>query len=158
MRKKQRSLSFLLISTILVIILNAINFGPIISQIAPIWILMVYSFYLLNYNVKYEFFIALVLGFIIDITNGDLLGQNALALVIASYFIIYNKKSMVISNITTIQVFIFIASIIYLAVILIIHFIVKGFSIYYYVLLSPFSTAIIYPIINILFKNVTNRK
>jgi UDP-N-acetylmuramoyl-L-alanyl-D-glutamate--2,6-diaminopimelate ligase len=57
------------------------------------------------------------------------------------------KKSFFVSNLTTQQVYIFLGSLIYLITFLLIHILVQGFDFSWLILISPFSSAIIWPVI-----------
>jgi rod shape-determining protein MreD len=85
-----------------------------------------------------------------DVLQGGILGQNALSLVISSAFIFNVKKSFFVSNLTTQQVYIFLGSLIYLITFLLIHILVQGFDFSWLILISPFSSAIIWPVIRFL--------
>jgi rod shape-determining protein MreD len=84
------------------------------------------------------------------VLQGGILGQNALSLVISSAFIFNVKKSFFVSNLTTQQVYIFLGSLIYLITFLLIHILVQGFDFSWLILISPFSSAIIWPFIRFL--------
>ena len=71
---------------------------------------------------------ALILGLLTDILQGSILGQNALALLISSAFIFNVKKSFYVSNLTTQQVYVFIASLIYLVALTLTHIVIQGFD------------------------------
>ena len=85
-----------------------------------------------------------------DVLQGGILGQNAFALVISSAFIFNVKKSFFVSNLTTQQVYIFLGSLIYLITFLLTHILVQGFDFSWLILISPFSSAIIWPVIRFL--------
>ncbi|MGB1150470.1 MAG: rod shape-determining protein MreD, partial [Candidatus Pseudothioglobus sp.] len=93
---------------------------------------------------------AFILGILLDVFQGGILGQNALALVISSAFILSVKKSFFVSNLTTQQVYIFIASLIYLALFLMTHIAVQGIQIQWLVVLTPFTGAILWPAVRFL--------
>ena len=63
-----------------------------------------------------------------DILQGSILGQNALALLISSAFIFNVKKSFYVSNLTTQQVYVFFASLIYLIALILTHLAIQGFD------------------------------
>ena len=140
-------------TTIIAIILGLVDLGDYFNIAQPFWILIFYSYILVNYNIKYELFIALILGIFIDIASSNILGQSSLALVIASFFIITNKKSIKTAHNITIIIFILITSIIYLTSILLVHIAIQGFDLSYYIFISPVTTAIFYPLIAYIFKN-----
>jgi len=72
-----------------------------------------------------------------------------LALVISSAFIINVKKSFYVSNLTTQQVYIFFASLIYLIALTLIHVAIQGFDFNWLIILSPFTGAIIWPVVRL---------
>ena len=86
----------------------------------------------------------------LDILQGGILGQNALSLVLSSAFILSVKKSFFVSNLTTQQVYIFFASLIYLITFLLIHISVQGLEIKWLVLLSPLTGSVLWPFIRFL--------
>ena len=98
-----------------------------------------------------EFIVLLLyLGILLDVFQGGILGQNALALVISSAFILSVKKSFFVSNLTTQQVYVFIASLMYLIVFLITHIAVQGMQIDWLVVFVPFTGAILWPVVRFL--------
>jgi rod shape-determining protein MreD len=101
-------------------------------------------------NGKSVFTSAFILGILLDVLQGGILGQNALALVLSSAFILNVKKSFFVSNITTQQVYIFISTLIYLITFLLIHSLVNGLNIKWLILLSPFTSALLWPLIRLL--------
>ena len=146
----QRPYIFLFKITLLALILSAIPLNDIAHDMSPFWMLLFYAYWLAYLPTKGEFFIALVLGVLLDIFQGDILGQNALALILASIFISYIKQSFCVSNMSTQQVYIFFASSIYLSFYLLTYLLIHGIGDNYYLLLAPFTSAIIWPVIRFL--------
>ena len=138
----------IIITTIIAIFLNLIDFGTYANILEPIWILIFLNYFLINFELKNEYFIALILGVIIDATSGNIIGQSSLALIVSSYFIITIKSSIKIANITTIIIFVAISSVLYMTTILAIHIIVQGFDLNYNVLIPIITTAMAYPLIS----------
>ncbi len=77
------------------------------------------------------------------------MGQNALALILSSAFIAKAKQSFFVSNVSTQQVYVFVASVIYLASILIVHILTQDFNFSYYILIAPLSSAIFWSLIRL---------
>ena len=88
-----------------------------------------------------------MLGVLLDILHGDILGQNALALILSSAFIFNVKQSFNMSNLNTQRVYVFSAASIYLSLILLVHTLTQGFNFSYYLLLAPLTSALFWPVI-----------
>ena len=146
----QSQFILLLKITVLAFIVGAIALPSLIEMVSPfgysysLFIWLIYS----DSNGIYSS--AFVLGILLDVFQGGILGQNALALVISSAFILSVKKSFFVSNLTTQQVYVFIASLIYLIVFLITHISVQGLQIQWLVLFVPFTGAILWPVVRFL--------
>ena len=136
--------------TILALIAGAIKLPHMIEIISPFWLLLFFVYWLIYSNSDGIFRFAFILGILLDVFQGGILGQNALALVISSAFILSVKKSFFVSNLTTQQVYIFIASLIYLALFLMTHIAVQGIQIQWLVVLTPFTGAILWPAVRFL--------
>ncbi len=104
---------FVLIKLLLLaLIISAIPIVP--TFLMPIWSLLFFSYWMLySYHAK-PAFPALIFGLFFDVLYGDLLGQHSLALILSSLFIFYVKQSFYFSNTTTQQVYLTIASTIYI--------------------------------------------
>ena len=136
--------------TILAFIVAAINLPHLIELISPFWLLLFFVYWLIYSNSEGIYRFAFILGILLDVFQGGILGQNALALVISSAFILSVKKSFFVSNLTTQQVYIFIASLIYLGLFLMTHIAVQGIQIQWLVVLTPFTGAIFWPAVRFL--------
>ena len=136
--------------TILAFIIGAINLPHMIEIISPFWLLLFFVYWLIYTNSEGIYRFAFILGILLDVFQGGILGQNALALVISSAFILSVKKSFFVSNLTTQQVYIFIASLIYLGLFLMTHIAVQGIQIQWLVILTPFTGAILWPAVRFL--------
>ena len=136
--------------TILAFIVGAINLPHLIEIISPFWLLLFFVYWLIYTNSEGIYRFAFILGILLDVFQGGILGQNALALVISSAFILSVKKSFFVSNLTTQQVYIFIASLIYLGLFLMTHIAVQGIQIQWLVVLTPFTGAIFWPAVRFL--------
>lgn len=147
---KQRVTLFLLKVVIFSTLLSAIALPEILAQINPLWMLLLYTYWLINFEAKGRLLIALVLGVLLDIMQGDILGQNALALVLASAFVLNVKQSFYVSNLSTQQVYVFGAASIYLLSMLGVHVLTQGFNFSYWLLLTPLSSALVWPIVRLL--------
>ena len=146
----QSQFILLLKITVLAFIVGAIALPSLIEMVSPFWLLLFFIYWLIYSDSNGIYRSAFVLGILLDVFQGGILGQNALALVISSAFILSVKKSFFVSNLTTQQVYVFIASLIYLIVFLITHISVQGLQIQWLVLFVPFTGAILWPIVRFL--------
>lgn len=135
------------IAGILAIILEFITISPAIDITMPFWVLIFYSYFLINFTINQPFFGALIVGILLDSVSGSILGQNALALIFASFFILKIKNQIKIANSLTIMLVLFVASSIYFVTIFVINFIIQGYYLDYYSLFTLLTTAIMYPVI-----------
>ena len=144
--------SMLLLSkiSIIALIIGAISLPLVIELSSPLWMLVCFVYWVIYTDGKWIYLSALILGLLMDVLQGGILGQNAFALVISSAFIFNVKKSFFVSNLTTQQVYIFLGSLIYLITFLLTHILVQGFDFSWLILISPFSSAIIWPVIRFL--------
>lgn len=128
-----------------------LNLLPIFAMAwSPMWLLLGFVYWLVYAQHPHPTYIALLLGLFFDIMLESLMGQNALALIVASIFILQFKQSFIFSNNTTALVYVFGASLVYLTIVYIIQIIHIG-AWYFdgWFLLSPITTAILWPIIRI---------
>jgi rod shape-determining protein MreD len=146
----QSQFILLLKITVLAFIVGAIALPSLIEMVSPFWLLLFFIYWLIYSDSNRIYSSAFVLGILLDVFQGGILGQNALALVISSSFILSVKKSFFVSNLTTQQVYVFIASLIYLIVFLITHISVQGLQIQWLVLFVPFTGAILWPVVRFL--------
>ena len=146
----QSQFILLLKITVLAFIVGAIALPSLIEMVSPFWLLLFFIYWLIYSDSNGIYSSAFVLGILLDVFQGGILGQNALALVISSSFILSVKKSFFVSNLTTQQVYVFIASLIYLIVFLITHISVQGLQIQWLVLFVPLTGAIIWPVVRFL--------
>ena len=143
--------NFLLLKiSLIALIVNSISFPQFIETISPFWIYIFYTYWLIYSESKATYIIALLLGLILDISQGDILGQNAVALILSSAVILRVKKSFYVSNITTQQIYVFIASIVYLAALLIAQMTMLDTNIDWLILFAPITTSIIWPFVRFL--------
>ena len=139
---------FLLVKlSIIAFIISAISLPSFLELASPFWLLSFFSYWFIYSDGKNVFTSAFILGILLDIIQGGVLGQNALALVLSSTYILNVKKSFFVSNITTQQVYIFLGSIIYLIIFLLINQLAQGLNFEWLILLSPFTSAILWPLI-----------
>ena len=136
--------------SIIALIIGAISLPLVIELSSPLWMLVCFVYWVIYTDGKWIYLSALILGLLMDVLQGGILGQNALALVISSAFIFNVKKSFFVSNLTTQQVYIFLGSLIYLITFLLTHILVQGFDFSWLILISPFSSAIMWPVIRFL--------
>ena len=142
---------FLLVKiSIIAFITGAISMPSFLELASPFWLLPFFSYWVIYSNGKNIFASAFILGILLDIIEGGTLGQNAVALVLSSAFILNVKKSFFVSNLTTQQVYIFLGSIIYLIIFLLVHQLTQGLNFEWLILLSPFTSAILWPLIRFL--------
>ena len=146
----QSQFILLLKITVLAFIVGAIALPSLIEMVSPFWLLLFFIYWLIYSDSNGIYSSAFVLGILLDVFQGGILGQNALALVISSAFMLSVKKSFFVSNLTTQQVYVFIASLIYLIVFLITHISVQGLQIQWLVLFIPFTGAILWPVVRFL--------
>ena len=146
----QSQFILLLKITVLAFIVGAIALPSLIEMVSPFWLLLFFIYWLIYSDSNGIYSSAFVLGILLDVFQGGILGQNALALVISSSFILSVKKSFFVSNLTTQQVYVFIASLIYLIVFLITHISVQGLQLQWLVLFVPFTGAILWPVVRFL--------
>ena len=142
---KNSSLLLLTKITIIALIIGAIALPSVLEIVSPFWMLIFFIYWIIYSDTKVLYLYALILGLLTDILQGSILGQNALALLISSAFIFSVKKSFYVSNLTTQQVYIFVASIIYLIALLLTHIAIQGFDFSWLIILSTFTGAIIWP-------------
>ena len=146
---KNNSLLLLSKIAIIALIVGAIALPSELEIVSPFWMLIFFIYWIIYSDTKILYLFALILGLLTDILQGSILGQNALALIISSAFIFSVKKSFYVSNLTTQQVYIFVASIIYLIALILTHITIQGFNFSWLILLSPFTGAIIWPLIRL---------
>lgn len=157
MPNHQRPYIALIKITLLALIVSALPLPKIALDVAPFWVLLFFTCWIITFTTKGQFFFALGLGVLIDVLYGDILGQNALALILSSVFINNVKQSLLVSNITTQQIYLFAASIIYLAVLLLVHGLsIQDFSFNAYLLLKPFLTALLWPVVQSLLSKLSS--
>ncbi len=149
MTEKNDNLLLLKISLIALIV-NAISLPQFVEIISPFWILIFYIYWLIYSENKAAYIIALLLGLILDLSQGDILGQNALALILGSAVILRVKKSFYVSNITTQQIYVFIASFVYLVALLITQITMLDFNFDWLILFAPITSSIIWPFVRFL--------
>jgi len=135
--------------TIIALIIGAISLPSILETISPFWMLIFFIYWIIYTDTKMVYLFAFILGLLTDILQGSILGQNALALLISSAFIFNVKKSFYVSNLTTQQVYVFFASLIYLIPLILTHLVIQGFDFSWLVILSPFTGSIIWPLVRL---------
>ena len=135
--------------TIIALIIGAISLPSILETISPFWMLIFFIYWIIYTDTKMVYLFAFILGLLTDILQGSILGQNALALLISSAFIFNVKKSFYVSNLTTQQVYVFFASLIYLIALILTHIAIQGFDFSWLIILSPFTGSIIWPAVRL---------
>jgi rod shape-determining protein MreD len=145
----QRPYIFLSKITVFALIASVLPLPQTVLETSPFWMLLFFIYWLINFPAKGRFFLALILGVLIDILHGDILGQNALALILSGAFIVNVKQSFCVSNSSTQQVYVFSAASIYLSLILFVHTLTQGFNFSYYLLIAPLTSALFWPVIKL---------
>ena len=146
---KNNSLLLLTKITMIALIVGAISLPSILEMTSPFWMLIFFIYWIIYTDTKALYLFALILGLLTDILQGGILGQNALALLISSAFIFNVKKSFYVSNLTTQQVYVFFASLIYLIALILTHLVIQGFDFSWLIILSPFTGSIIWPLVRL---------
>jgi rod shape-determining protein MreD len=146
----QTQILLLIKVTILAFIVGLVSLPNVLELVSPFWLLLFFIYWLIYSASNGIYTAALILGLLLDVLQGAILGQNALALIMSSAFILSVKKSFFVSNLTTQQVYVFIASLIYLVLFLITHILVQGLQIQWLVIFVPFTGAILWPIVRFL--------
>ena len=146
---KKNSLLLLTKITIIALIVGTISLPSILEIISPFWMLIFFIYWIIYTDTKALYLFALILGLLTDILQGSILGQNALALVLSSAFIFNVKKSFYVSNLTTQQVYVFFASLIYLIALVLTYVAIQGFDFSWLIILSPFTGAIVWPVVRL---------
>ena len=146
---KKSSLLLLTKITIIALIVGAIALPSVLEIVSPFWMLIFFIYWIIYSDTKVLYLFALILGLLTDILQGSILGQNALALLISSAFIFNVKKSFYVSNLTTQQVYVFFASLIYLIALILTHIVIQGFDFSWLIILSPFTGAVIWPLVRL---------
>jgi len=146
---KNNSLLLLTKITIIALIVGTIALPSVLEIVSPFWMLIFFIYWIIYTDTKAVYLFALILGLLADILQGSILGQNALALLISSAFIFNVKKSFYVSNLTTQQVYVFFASLIYLIALILTHLAIQGFDFSWLIILSPITGAIIWPLVRL---------
>ena len=146
---KNNSLLLLTKITIIALVVGAISLPSLLEIASPFWMLIFFIYWIIYTDTKALYLFALILGLLTDILQGSILGQNALALVLSSAFIFNVKKSFYVSNLTTQQVYVFFASLIYLIALILTHVAIQGFDFRWLIILSPITGAIIWPLVRL---------
>ena len=146
---KNNSLLLLTKITIIALLIGAISLPSVLEIIFPFWMLIFFIYWIIYTDAKGLYLFALILGLLTDILQGSILGQNALALLISSTLIFNVKKSFYVSNLTTQQVYVFFASLIYLISLILTHLVTQGFDFSWLIILSPLTCSIIWPLVRL---------
>lgn len=155
---KRISIKQIILSILLVIVLESVSFGEFVDRLSPFWTLILWFYFVSRFEINFVYFLALVFGLLLDVISGNLLGQNALALIITTLLIVNAKKQIRMANTATIFVFMVFISFIYIIVLNIINFIIQGFYIDYFDLFIPLNTAIFYTIIATIMQQINAKK
>lgn len=151
---RQRPLILLFKLTLISTFLSVISLPEMIQSAAPYWVMIFFIYWLIYVETKAVYSFALLLGLLLDLLHGNVFGQNAIALIGSAIFIVNVKKSFYVSNLSTQQVYIFIASLIYLIITIGVHLMIQGFDFSYLVFLAPITGAILWPIVHFLLAKI----
>jgi rod shape-determining protein MreD len=146
---KKNPLLLLTKITIIALIIGVISLPSVLEIVSPFWMLIFFIYWIIYSDTKALYLFALILGLLTDILQGSILGQNALALLISSAFILNVKKSFYVSNLTTQQVYVFFASLIYLIALILTHLAIQGFDLSWLIILSPLTGSMIWPLVRL---------
>jgi rod shape-determining protein MreD len=148
--------NYILIAKIIffTVIISIIPLPKILLDISPIWVLLSMIYCFINTKIRFRLFFALFVGILFDILQADILGQTSLALILSTIFIINIKKQFEFSNTSTQQVYVFVATTIYLFCFLLVYILTNGFGFSYYLLITPISSALFWPVIRWLFSKL----
>ena len=146
----QSQLLLLLKVTILAFILGAIALPSILELISPFWLTVIFIYWLIYSDSNGIFSAALYLDYFLMSFKEASWDKMLLRLSYSSAFILSVKKSFFVSNLTTQQVYVFIASLIYLVCIFNYAYIVQGLQIQWLILFVPFTGAIMWPVVRFL--------
>ncbi len=72
----QRPYIFLAKITPFALIISAVPLSQIVLEISPFWMLLFFIYWLTYFSAKGRFFLALILGILVDILHGDILGHQ----------------------------------------------------------------------------------
>ncbi|SFV66038.1 Rod shape-determining protein MreD [hydrothermal vent metagenome] len=128
----------------LLLIVNAVPFDMYLHYFTPLWGILFFSYWLFFYGRDFVLLFAFIFGLILDVSSSDLLGQNTLALLLASGFLLKFKREFLITSILWQQMYILVASFIYLFAYLVVYVISFGFNIDFMVLFSGVITAVLW--------------
>jgi rod shape-determining protein MreD len=148
--KTNRPHIFLIKIMFFALLISGIPLPNTFQLVSPFWVLLFYIYWTIYFPAHGVFFLALIFGILLDILQGSLLGQNALALIISTAFIVNVKQSFYVSNISTQQVYMFIAGSIYLVLFLLTHILIQGLNFSWTILLAPLTTALFWPAIKLI--------
>jgi rod shape-determining protein MreD len=131
-------------TTILSIVLQLLPFPTFLETIMPLWSVVLFSFWLIFYGRDFPLLAAVVVGLVTDIFVGDILGQNALALLVVAFLLLKIKHNFTMSSIIGQQVLILIISLLFLFVYLGVNLLVTGFTIKGIYFIPAITTALIW--------------
>ncbi len=143
----QRPYIFLTKITTLALIMSALPLPALLADLSPFWMLLFYIYWLNAFESKSPIFLALMLGLLMDILQGNVMGQNGLAMVLSTLFMHNIKQSFCVSNLSTQQIYIFVASMIYLVSMLLVHILIQGFHFSGYLLITPATMVLFWPVV-----------
>jgi len=147
---RQRPLVLLFKLALISTLLSAVALPEMIHSATPFWMLIFFTYWLIYAETRAVYTLSLLLGLLLDLLHGNVFGQNALALIASTVFILNVKKSFYVSNLSTQQVYVFVASLIYLLITICVHWIIQGFDFSYLTFLAPLTGSILWPIVHFL--------
>lgn len=143
----QKPLSFLIKASFFALLLAALPLPKIALLVSPFWVLLIMIYWVIYFEVKSYLHFCLLLGLLLDLLQGAIFGQNALALIFAITFIDSVRHSFLLSNLSTQQIYVFFAATIYLGILLSVHILTQGLDFDLLVLFSPLVSAIIWAVV-----------
>lgn len=138
------SLKLLLKLTVLSLILQILPIPYTLVFFMPLWSLLFFSYWLIFHSKEYPLLSAVIIGIITDVFLGDILGQNALALLVSSFFLLKIKHNFIMSSIIGQQFLILITSFLFIISYLSVDLFVYGSNINWVLFFSSISSAVIW--------------
>ena len=94
-------------------LLQSIPLPAWLRDFMPLWSVILFAYWLMFYCSGFALLSAFFAGLLVDVLFADILGQNALAFVVMSGFLLKIKQSFMAAGMMGQQGFIFLASLIY---------------------------------------------
>jgi rod shape-determining protein MreD len=147
----------LITGTVLIaLMLELLPLPSLVIWSRPEWVLLTLLYWVMALP-HIGFFSVFTVGILLDLSNGTLLGEHALALIIVSYFVIKFHQLIRIYPATQQMLIMFILVIIYKLIIFIIQGFINQLPNVFLYWLSAFSSALLWPWIFILLRDFRRR-